>query len=114
MNTKSLLLFIFLILFFLNLVDAGTQTNQSQADNSTKTFSSKKRFDTNQNTPFDMIDQRKNNHKPNDDDDGKSQHFHFQRLAKHRMKILFSLLGKFILLFAHISSLLMPFLQHLH
>ena len=114
MNTKFLLLSALFSLVFLNCIYAGNHIHsQSQSDNS-RTYNNKKKTDTNMNYNFDLIDQKRNEHKANDDDDGKSLHFHFQRFARHKMKILFSLSGKFILLLAHISSLVIPFLQYLH
>ncbi len=111
MNTKSLLLITFFLLFFCQTISSGNilqnqsdqliQTNYNTCQTNTPPIN--KTWDWN----MEMINNGVvNKCHPNSDDDGKSHRFHFERYARHRSRLILCLLGKLILSVIHLTSLI--------
>jgi hypothetical protein len=118
MNTKSLLLFTLSLLVFPLLISFGSQQNQPEVKEH-NSFTSTDRHNNVPDKPWDwnmaLPDKSGVKHdQQGHDDDGKCHHFHFDRLTGRRNKLVFCLLGKLILLAAHLSSLLIGYIQYMH
>lgn len=116
MNTNFKLLFTLFLLIFPLLISFGNQQTQPQQTGH-YSYNNPEKKDKTTDKPWDLNMTLPDNSgvkhgQQGHDDDGKCHHFHFDRLTGRRNKIVFCLLGKLILLVAHLSSLLIGYIQY--
>jgi hypothetical protein len=117
MNTKFQLLFTLFLLLFPQTISFGSQQNQTR-ETAHYNYTSSKDNDKSTDKPWDWNmalpdDSGVKHTQQGHDDDGKCHHFHFDRITGRRNKLVFCFFGKLILLFAHLSSLLIGYIQYM-